>query len=145
MDDWKPLEIVALAAVAAVAVFLGALARAWYLLRNRQFDLAACTTDDLAARILAENLAKVRVPADGVEEIMTAFIRMDSASKRSLALAVAGLVASTDKLFWPTLDKKVRSIVRGIAIGSSSSGGSAVAPGAGGLADPPPGSYRQRD
>ena len=124
MDDWKPLEIVALAAVAAVAVFLGALARAWYLLRNRQFDLAACTTDDLAARILAENLAKVRVPADGVEEIMTAFIRMDSASKRSMTSAVAGIVAATDKLLRPTLDDKVRSIVRGFSMENSSSSGS---------------------
>jgi hypothetical protein len=45
---------------------------------------------------------------------------MDSASKRSLASAVAGLVAATDKVFWLTLDKKVWSLVRGVSKESQS-------------------------
>jgi HAMP domain-containing protein len=124
MDDWKPLEIVVLVAVAAVAAVSLCALLAWYRLRHRQIELAACTSDDQAARLLAESLAKVGMTADGVEETMTVFGRMDSASKRSLALAVTGLVTATDKVFWPTLDKKVKSLVRGISNGNYSSPGS---------------------
>jgi HAMP domain-containing protein len=120
MDDWKPLEIVALVAVAAVAAVSMCALLAWYRLRHRQIELAACTSDDQAARLLAESLAKVGMTADGVEEIMTAFVRMDSTGKRSLAAAISGLVAATGKVFWPTLDKKVKSLVRGISKGSQS-------------------------
>jgi hypothetical protein len=55
MDGWKPLEMVALVAVVAVtAVSLCALL-AWYRLRHRQIELAACASDDQAARLSAED------------------------------------------------------------------------------------------
>ena len=75
MDDWMPLEIVVLVAVAAVAAVSLCALLAWYRLRHRQIELAACTSDDQAARLLAESLAKVGATADSVEEIMTTFVR----------------------------------------------------------------------
>jgi HAMP domain-containing protein len=75
MDDWMPLEIVVLVAVAAVAAVSLCALLAWYRLRHRQIELAACTSDDQAARLLAESLAKVGATADSVAEIMTTFVR----------------------------------------------------------------------
>jgi HAMP domain-containing protein len=89
MDGWKPLEIVVLVAVAAVAAVSMCALLAWYRLRHRQIELAACTSDDQAARLLAESLAKVGMTADSVEETITVFGRMDSASKRSLNRTLA--------------------------------------------------------
>lgn len=115
MQDWKPMESVAMVAVIAATVVSLAFLYVWYYFRSRQIDFSACTSDDQAARILGESLAKVNVSPEGVEEVMAAFARMDSASKRSTASAVAGLVGATDSHMRRTIEKKLREIVRGFS------------------------------
>jgi hypothetical protein len=124
MSDWKPLEVVAMVGVASAGVAALGAVLAWFHLRNRQMELAGCTSDDQAARILTESLAKVQLlPPANVEEIMTTFARMDSAGKRSLASAVAGLVQGTDALLRPTLNERIMGVVRGLAAASLSQAG----------------------
>jgi hypothetical protein len=129
MDSWKPLEIVALVAVAALAIVSVGVLIVWYWLRNRQIELAACSSDDQAARLLGESLAKVRMSPRDVQEVMTTFTRMDSAGKRSLASAIAGVVAATEDLLRPTLSKQVLGVVSGFEEAGRLSAASAEATG----------------
>jgi hypothetical protein len=118
MVDWKSLEDTAsFAVVAAAAVSLAVLV-AWYRLRKRQLEMAAFSGDDQAARVLGESLARCAAHPDIVKEVMTAFARMDSAGKRSLASAVAGLLAATDLGYPQNLGpaaQRIRAIVAGLA------------------------------
>ncbi len=59
-----------------------------------------------------------------VEEVMTAFGRMDSASKRSLASAIAGAVSAAEMYSQVGQDTRILGMVRGLSGNGRTSPGS---------------------
>lgn len=117
MNNLTPLEVVVLTVFPSLAVVGVVGFMAWYWLRRRQIELAALDTDEQAARLLGECLARALVSAEVIEEVMSAFARMDSAAKRTLALSIAGLVAEHNADVWEQLGPKIAGMVRGLSSG----------------------------
>jgi len=115
VNDLKPLEVVVLAVFPSLALvgIVGFLS--WYWLRRREIDLAALGTDEQAARLLGESLGQAFVSAEVIEEVMTAFARMNSPTKRTLAMSIAGLIAQHSTDHWETLGPKILGVVRGLS------------------------------
>ena len=94
----EPWQLITLAAILGVAGVILAGIWAWYSLQVRRAELEALTSDDQAARLLGQALGKCGVFVNGPvsQEIWDAFAASPSETKRSLALAVTGLMASEE-------------------------------------------------
>ena len=95
LNNWKPWEIVALAAVLGVAGAMIAAVGAWYDLRTRAIELAALSSDEQAARLLGEALGRCDhfLEAEASREVWGAFNAAPSRAKRAMTLAVLGFLS----------------------------------------------------
>jgi hypothetical protein len=109
LSNWAPWQIVLLAAVLGIAGAVLAAVWAWYSVQIRKAELAALTSDDQAARLLGEAVARhgAYILAPHIKEIWEAFAALPSDAKRSLATAAIGLVANSDSIAFGLGDKLV--------------------------------------
>jgi len=113
--EWKECVSIVAGTVAAIS---GGFLFVWFKLSKRRMDLAALTSDDQAARLLTENAVKALLPPATLEEVMTAFARMDSSSKRCLACAFDGLINAIEGHRRASLPEQLRGLVRVFSDGS---------------------------
>jgi hypothetical protein len=111
---WSPGEITTLVGVLGAAGVGFAAVWAWHRVQLRRAELAALTTDDQAARLLSESLARLGpfLSPALTAEVWETFIALPGESKRALAQGVAGLVADREPAELAGFGQKVAGIAR---------------------------------
>src|SRR5262245_32898099 len=98
VSNWRPWEVVALAAVLGVAGTALAAVSAWQEVRTREVELTALTSDEQAARLLGEAIHQcgAYLPEPTVRKLWDTFNSLPSDAKRTMALAIVGFIGDSE-------------------------------------------------
>lgn len=115
LGGWHPREAVALVATLAVAGAAALWARAWHAVRAHEAEATTLSPDEQAAWLLGESLARcgASLDAGAIKEVWDVFAAVPDGAKRSLALAVTGFLAGTDRDSPTGLGDRLLALVRG--------------------------------
>jgi hypothetical protein len=114
LNTWRPWEVVGLVAVLGTTVAVLAGVGVWHSVRTRALELTALTSDEQAARLLGEALARcgsfLQEPA--AREVWATFAGLPSETKRAAALAIVGFIGDADADELTGVGPKLVSIAR---------------------------------